>query len=174
MELLEFINQYGLLVVICGILASIICGAIKVPIARKIKANAELTEKQVSDKIRNVCTLIVAILSVIFVATYHCVTTHSFDCLLDKKVYLEILSAFTFSKIAYALYEGCGKVSLKKFIHNLIQKIIDKKQSGEKVESVDIFLEEIEQFFINEMGLPLTTEQTLKLHDKFSEMKNKA
>jgi len=89
-------------------------------------------------------------------------------------VYLEILSAFTFSKIAYALYEGCGKVSLKKFIHNLIQKIIDKKQSGEKVESVDIFLEEIEQFFINEMGLPLTTEQTLKLHDKFSEMKNKA
>ena len=173
MELLQLIYEYGLLVVVCGILASMVCGAIKIPVSRKIKARADLTEKQKSDRIGNVCTLIVAVFSVLFVAAWHCILTHSFTCLLEKKVYLEILAAFTFSKIAYGLYEGFGKVSLKKWMHAFVNKIkrklADKKARKQSITvasavavTVESFFETIKEFAANEV-IPLTDEQAERL-----------
>lgn len=64
MEILEVIDKYGLVVVIIGLLSSAVCGAIKVPVAKKIRSKA-LSERAASDRIRAVCTLIVAVSSVI-------------------------------------------------------------------------------------------------------------
>ncbi len=160
MEILEVIDKYGLVVVIIGLLSSAVCGAIKVPVAKKIRSKA-LSERAASDRIRAVCTLIVAVSSVIGVVLFRCVTVRSFSPFKTKQLYLEILNAIVFSKIAYMLYEGKGSVSLKKWVHSLWQKIFTKTTSTEPDGGNGEFdlISVIQSALTDAVHLPLTDSQ---------------
>lgn len=166
MEILEVIDKYGLVVVIIGLLASAICGAFKIPIAKKIRLKG-LSERVVSDRIRAVCTLIVAVLSVISVVLYRCIPVHSLSPLKTKQVYLEILNAIVFSKIAYMLYEGKGKVSLKKWLHTLCDKLFYKNERTAPEESDCGFelISVIQTALTDAVHLPLTDSQKVTLSE---------
>ena len=160
MEILEVIDKYGLVVVIIGLLSSAVCGAIKVPVAKKIRSKA-LSERAASDRIRAVCTLIVAVSSVIGVVLFRCVTVRSLLPFKTKQLYLEILNAIVFSKIAYMLYEGKGSVSLKKWVHSLWQKIFTKTTSTEPDGGNGEFdlISVIQSALTDAVHLPLTDSQ---------------
>lgn len=166
MEILEVIDKYGLVVVIIGLLASAICGAFKIPIAKRIRSKG-LSERVVSDRIRAVCTLIVAVLSVIGVVLYRCIPVHSLSPLKTKQVYLEILNAIVFSKIAYMLYEGKGNVSLKKWLHTLWDKLVNKNERTVPEESDCGFelISVIQAALTDAVHLPLTDSQKVTLSE---------
>lgn len=168
----ELLNEYGLLVVVIGLASSILCGILKIPIAKKIQS-LDITDKQKSDRLRNICTIIVAVFSVAGVVLYRCITAHSFTPFASKDLYVEILSAITFSKLAYALYEGVGSVSLKKWLHALIDKIkgtAKTKSSGEKDEVTD-WVEIVQEALLG-MHMPLTDSQRAELEEKLKEKQN--
>lgn len=159
MDIDVLIDQYGFLVVLCGLGASIICGILKIPIAKYIRVQ-ELGEKGTSDRIRNVCTAIVAVLSVITIAVYRCVSVMSAEPLLHPDLYVEILSSVAFAKVAYMLYEGVGPVSIKKAIHTLIEKIVSRKASShEQDDDVTDLVSKVQSALTDIIHMPLTDTQ---------------
>ena len=166
MEILEVIDKYGLVVVIIGLLSSAVCGAIKVPVAKKIRSKG-LSERVASDRIRAVCTLIVAVSSVIGVVLFRCVSVRSLLPFKTKQLYLEILNAIVFSKIAYMLYEGKGDISLKKWLHTLWDKLFNKNERTAPEESGNGFelISVIQKALTDAVHLPLTDSQKDKLSE---------
>lgn len=168
MEIIELIDTYGLVIVICGIISTILCGIIKIPIINVIRKYDHVNgvnSKKTADKIRNVCNLLVGILSIIFVAMWY-VFTQSFNVFLDIKIYAEMLGSFTCAKVIYMLYEGVGNCSIKKLCHSILdffhKKIITHKKNASKQTTLTI----IQDFFINTIHLPLTEEQLSELNDR--------
>ena len=156
MDIDVLIDQYGFLVVLCGLGASIICGILKIPIAKYIRTQG-LSEKDTSDRIRNVCTAIVAILSVIAIAVYRCVSVMSAEPLLHTDLYVEILSSVAFAKVAYMLYEGVGPVSIKKAVHTLIEKIASRKAASS--DDVTDMVSKVQSALTDIIHMPLTDTQ---------------
>lgn len=175
MENVDFsliLNEYGLIVVFIGLASSLLCGILKIPIAKKIRS-LDITEKQKSDRIRNICTIIVAVLSVSGVCLYRCLTVHSFAPFATKELYAEILSAIAFSKIAYMLYEGVGPVSIKKWLHALWNKIFSKTGSVSTSDQDAITgIVETVQSILSDMHLPMTESQKSFLDGKLRENEN--
>lgn len=167
-EIIEVLSKYGVVVVLSGILACAICGAIKVPVARMIRGK-EYGEKAASDKVRNFCTLAAAALSVLFVGLWYGVVD-GYEAFYGSKVYAEMLGAFTASKVVYMLYEGFDKASLKKLIHSIIANLRERKVSQREMVGVDgaviDYVETVQTVLIEELKLPLTEEQRLVLVER--------
>lgn len=185
MTIEELLNQYGLLVVIVGVLSFLICGALKVPISKKINS-LDLTEKEKSQRLTFICTAIVTALSAIIIIVYYCVLEKSFEPLLDTDVYLKIAGAFAVSKASYAVYQGGGKVSLKEWLHELWNNIFIKIDTtdnesepvAEPTETAIVLTEEnvenslvdkIQSVLINRCNLPMTDEQKAEFLDGITE-----
>lgn len=175
MEFIDIVNEYGLVVVVIGLISSVLCGMIKTPIVRHIRSLG-LGEKATSDRIRNVCTAIVAIFSIIGVSAYYCILAHSFSPLLNTSVYLEILGAITFSKIAYMLYEGVGVVSIKRGIRSLINKICSKAEDlpPEDKDSVTDWVNITQSVLIDTLHMPLTDNQKSVLEQALREQNDES
>ena len=156
-QLITYIDTYGLLVVIAGILSSILCGCIKVPIVRAIRAK-NLGEKATSNRITSVCTFIIAVFSSVIVIVYTCIKAHSFSPFMGVSLYSDILLAITFAKIAYMLYEGVGSVSLKKLAHQIFAKIKDKAKN-KKISSIQDYVELVQSVMVDTLHMPLTDAQ---------------
>ena len=162
-EIIDLINQYGLVVVISGLLASILCSIVKTPIVHHIQSLG-LSEKDQSTRIRTVCLLIVSILSIIFVVTYHCIVAKSLAPFKDIDMYHDIMGSITFSQISYAMYQGIGKVSIKKWLHDLYNTIKNNKESlseenQEAFDEVTDLITRTRDILKNQLHLPLTDNQ---------------
>lgn len=166
-ELLFYIDEYGLVVVIAGLVASILCGCIKIPIVNAIKKR-DLGEKATSNRITTVCTIIVAFFSIAFIVSYQCIKAQSFEPLKTAELYSQILLAISFAKIAYMLYEGVGVVSLKKWFHELFSKIAEKLKN-KKQSSAEEYANIVQAVLRDTLHMPLTEEQTQLLKDKLTE-----
>lgn len=166
MELIELIDTFGLITVICGVISSMLCGVFKLPIVNVIRkydrANA-IDAKKTSDKIRNACNLIVGLLSVILVSAWY-LLTRSFSVFLDVRIYAEMLGAFTCAKLIYMIYEGVGKCSIKKLCHMLINAIKLKFNNNQTAATKTSTLSVIQQFFVDAVHLPLTDDQLSQLN----------
>lgn len=161
MDIATLIDKYGLSVVIIGFLAACVCGIFKVPIVKTIQAQG-LSEKMTSDRIRNICIAIVAVLSVIGISIYNCVVAKGFTPFLTLQLYIDMLTAITFSQVAYKLYEGVGPVSLKKWVHNIIGKISAKFKEGSVKGTTDTpvdWVDIIQTALIEEIHMPMTDTQ---------------
>lgn len=167
-QIIAYIDTYGLLVVIAGLLASMLCGCIKIPIVKAIKKKG-LGEKATSNRITTICTLIVAIFSILIIVAYTCLKAHSFAPLMTVSLYSDILLAITFAKIAYMLYEGIGGASIKKWMHQLF-KLIAEKARNSKASTVQDYVDIVQSVLTDTLHMPLTDAQkeTLKksLKDK--------
>lgn len=159
MDFMEILTEYGLVVVLAGLIASILCGLIKLPIKKKIFASETLTDKEKSDRVRNICTAIVAVLSTLEIVIFRCVCAQSFSPLSTAELYTEILTAIAFSKIAYMLYEGVGVVSLKKWIQAVIDKIKNKVSGTPAEDSVKDFVSLAQSALTEILHMPLTDSQ---------------
>lgn len=161
-QIFAYIDTYGLLVVIAGLLASMLCGCIKIPIVKAIKKK-NLGEKATSNRITTVCTLIVAIFSILIIVAYTCIKAHSFAPLMTVELYSDILLAITFAKIAYMLYEGVGEVSIKKWMHQLFTAIAEKARNN-KASTVQDYVDIVQSVLTDTLHMPLTDAQkeTLK------------
>lgn len=167
--MVHILGDYRLIVVLSGIIASIVCGAIKTPIAAYIKAK-NLSEKSTSQRLTVVCTIITAVVGVVMVVFFRCYEAHSLAPFGTVDLYFEIVASVAFSRIFYSMYEGAGPVSLKKWAHVLIEKMFHSKPEAEVVETavsatVDV-AEQIQDFLSNELGLPLTDEQKERLEKR--------
>lgn len=158
MEIYELIVQYGIMNVIIGIIACIICGFIKLPIIKKLKAKG-YGEKETSQKIGDICTVIVSIVSIAGVMIVKGILK-DFDWI---SIASDILVSITCSKIVYALYEGNyktgnQKLSIKAWAHKVYEKI-KAKTSKEIPENVKDVVGIVQNALIEETKLPLTDEQ---------------
>lgn len=166
MELIELIDTFGLITVICGVASSMLCGVIKLPIVNMIRkydiANA-IDAKKTSDKIRNACNLIAGLLSVILISAWY-LFTRSFSMFLDVRIYAEMLGAFTCAKLIYMIYEGIGKCSIKKLLHMLLDAIKHKLNKNQITASKATTISVIQQFFTDTVRLPLTDDQLSQLN----------
>lgn len=160
----SLIESYGLLTVVIGVLASILCGCIKTPIVNAIKKK-DLGEKATTKRITTVCTILVAAFSIIMVALYYCIKAKSLAPFTTLELYSQILLSITFAKIAYALYEGVGSVSLKKWLHSLWDSIKNKLE-GEKVSSTDEYIKIIQDILTESLHMPMTEAQQEMLKSK--------
>lgn len=169
MEVIDIMNKYGIVVLIGGLLACIICGLLKVPIAQAIRKKC-LDSKIASDKLRNACTLIVAVLSIIFVALWHGLVG-GITVFQDTKVYAEMLAAFTAAKVIYMLYEGFDKASIKKLIHTLIDRFRSNKvpSNNVKIDEFTDYANKVQAILTNELHMPLVNEQLDILINKLRE-----
>lgn len=166
MELIELIDTFGLITVICGVISSMLCGIIKLPIVnmiRKYDRTNAIDTKKTSDKIRNACNLIVGLLSVIFVSAWY-LLTRSFSVFLDVRIYAEMLGAFTCAKFVYMIYEGIGKCSIKKLLHMLVNALKLKFNKNHTAAPKTAALSVIQQFFVDAVHLPLTDDQLSQLN----------
>lgn len=167
-QIIAYIDTYGLLVVIAGFAASMLCGCIKIPIVKAIKKK-NLGEKATSKRITTICTFIVTIFSILIIVMYTCLKEHSFAPLMTVDLYSDILLAITFAKIAYTLYEGVGEVSIKKWMHQLFNLIIEKARNS-KASTVQDYVDIVQSVLTDTLHMPLTDAQkeTLKksLKDK--------
>ena len=163
-ELLLYIDEYGLLVVVAGLMASILCGCIKIPIVNAIKKR-NLGEKATSNRITTICTVIVAFFSIALIVSYQCLKAHSFEPLKTGELYSQILLAISFAKIAYMLYEGIGVVSIKKWAHELFFKISENLKN-KKQSSAEEYTNIVQAVLRDTLHMPLTDEQTQLLKDK--------
>lgn len=168
MDVIDVINKYGIVVLVSGLIACILCGLLKVPIAKAVRA--KYTESKIaSDKIRNFCTLVVAILSVVFVAIWYGVTDGA-KVFMGTKVYAEMLAAFTAAKVIYMLYEGFDKASLKKLMHSLIERTKSKSTVVEPIkDDVINFADKVQTILENDLHMPLVKEQYEILIEKLRE-----
>lgn len=160
MEFADLVNEYGLLVVLSGFAACVLCGIVKIPIVRYIRS-LNLGEKTTTDRIRNVCTAIVAFVSIVTIAVYRCVAAASAESLAKAETYLEMLSAITFAKIAYGIYEGIGPVSIKKGVKLLVSKIFNKAEElpVEEKDSVQDWVDITQAALTDVLHMPLTDAQ---------------
>ncbi len=156
-QFISLVESYGLLVVLSGLLASILCGCVKLPIVNAVKKK-NLGEKATTNRISSICTILVAVFSVAIIVTWSCLTAGSFKVLLAPEIYSKILLSISFAKIAYMLYEGVGIVSIKKGMHILFQ-YLKTKMSQKKVDSVSEFIDGIQTILIDDLHLPLTDHQ---------------
>lgn len=160
MDAIEIINSYGIVVLISGLLACVLCGILKVPISRAVRAKNK-DSKVASDKIRYFCTLTVAVLSVIFVAIWYG-ATGGIKVFVSVKVYAEMLAAFTAAKVIYMLYEGFDKASIKKLVHALFEKF--KTKSSENAATIvtdDVInlADRVQVILAHDLQMPLVKEQ---------------
>lgn len=175
-KFVALLESYGLLVVLAGLISSILCGFIKIPVVNHIKKNAlkkGLGEKAVTARITNVCTIIVGFFSIVLIAVYACVTAHSFKPLLTAELYSQILLSMSFAKIAYTLYEGAGVVSLKKWMHQLFA-YIKAKHADRKIDSVQDYIDVLQQILTEELHMPLTDHQKDLLKQALHSKKSKS
>lgn len=156
-QIIGYIDSYGLLVVVAGLLASMICGLIKIPIVKAVRKK-NLGEKATTNRITSICTGIVAVLSVLIIIGYSCLSAHSFAPLKSMSLYSDILLAITFAKIAYMLYEGVGVVSLKKGIHKLFEILMTKLKT-KKSSDTENYVEGIQAILVDTLHMPLTDAQ---------------
>lgn len=158
MEILELISQYGIINIIIGFIATLLCGCIKIPIVNTIKLKT-YSEKEAAEKLRSYCTLIVSIISSICVIVL-AIITHNYNW---SKMISDILLSITCSKVIYALYEGKynngeGIISIKAWMHKLINTI-KAKCNKEIPDNIKDAITIIQETLIEETHLPLTDEQ---------------
>lgn len=159
MNFISLVEAYGLLVVLAGLLASILCGCVKIPIVKHIKKK-NLGEKATTTRIHSICTLLVAVFSVAIIVTWSCVTAGSLKPFSSPQLYSQILLAISFAKIAYMLYEGVGVVSLKKWMHQLYNYLKQRMaEKGEKAETARDYIEELQTALTDTLHMPLTDHQ---------------
>lgn len=158
MDALAFMDKYGLTNVIIGLIATFLCGLIKIPIVKNIRAKTE-DAKEASQKIRGWCTLIVFGISCICVGILAFVT-HNTNW---AKIGQDCLLSVACSKLIYAIYEGkyqdgTGTFSLKTWLHKLYESIVAKfkEKPAENTQDVVAILQEA---LMEETHLPLTDQQ---------------
>lgn len=188
-DFVALMNEYGLLAVIVGVAASILTGALKMPI--KISLNKKATEQKtalmaefvtaeedrkaeivdelnaielkVTNTITLVCNLFVAFFAVAGVLIFYGVTVKSWTIFIDSMLYKDIMATFLVSKIAFAFYEKCG---IKKLVLKIIAAIKNKTAKNSPLNNV---LDVITRILENDVQLPLTDEQKTVLTEKYNE-----
>ena len=161
-QFISLVDSYGLLVVAVGLISSILCGCVKIPIANRIKAK-NLGEKATAGRISFVCTLLVALFSTVIIIGCSCLLAGSFAPIFTAELWSKILLAVSFAKIAYMIYEGVGVVSIKKALHSLIFYIKERANLKDSA-TVSDYATAIQKIMIEDLHMPLTETQmeTLK------------
>ena len=172
-QFISLVDSYGLLVVVVGLISSILCGCVKIPIANRIKATAKaknLGEKAVSGRISFVCTLLVAVFSAVIITVCFCVLAGSLAPIFTAELWSKILLSISFAKIAYMIYEGVGVISLKKAIHSLILYI---KQKAELKDSATVsdYATALQKIMTETLHMPLTEHQMETLKKSLNDLK---
>jgi len=157
MDIIELLGKFGVLAVSSGILASLICGVIKLPIITKIKAK-NLDGKETTKRIENACFIVTTALSFIFIAVYYYITERTFGFIKSGQFYGEVFMAMTVAKLTYGTYEA---TQLKALIHNIITSIREKMATlpAEEKDSIKELAEIAKNVISTKYNLPLTISQ---------------
>lgn len=169
-QILSLIQEYGLAVVLAGLLASVLCGCVKIPIVQAIKKQ-NLGEKATTNRVTTVCTAVVAFFSVVILAAgYLLFTDTGWSVILSTRFVSKALLAISFAKIAYMIYEGIGVVSLKKGAHRLLELIVEKMKSKNLNSAAD-YADVVQSVLTETFHLPLTEEQKADLVHALAKVK---
>lgn len=165
MDIIEIIEQYGLLNLLIGLLSVIICGILKIPIVEALEAK-NYDAKTLSDKTRFYCSIIVFCVSAGATAVIAAIR-HSF--VVDIFIQ-DTLLAYTCAKMLYAVYEGYykngeGVISLKNWVNKLYDWIVSKLK-GTVTDKTEKVLTAIQNAFTEVVKLPLTDEQLASIKEK--------
>lgn len=156
-QFIALVDSYGLLVVMVGLISSVLCGCVKIPIVKHIQSQ-DLGEKATSGRIAFVCTLIVAGLSAVIITVCSCVLAGSLAPLYTAELYSQILLSISFAKIAYMIYEGVGVVSLKKAFHSLFAYIKQRSNLKDSATVID-YAHAVQKIMTDDLHMPLTEHQ---------------
>lgn len=170
MEIITFMNTYGITALLAGAIACLVCGALKIPIVKLLKkysVQKELSEKSLGDKLRNICNMIVLASCTLFLSVWYGVL-NGVDIFLTAEIYTDILTAFTAAKLLYMLYEGAGKVSVKQQLHLLVTKMLSKKSENKENQNV---LALVQMYLTDQAELPLTEAQIQGLSEVLNTIK---